>query len=550
VAGDALRRADALLADAPSASVGTHRRALARQVAAGLAGAEADQRLLGRLEIARNQSDHANPVLADATFAAAFGADGLDPDRRSPAEVGHDVAHRPAVVRQELVEALDCWAIIRVVLGDMPGRAPPSMRPLEVARGVDPDPWRNALRAALEHRDRAALIRMAQAPDLGLRPPRSLWLLGRLLIWSGQLERATETLERAWRADPGDYWITLYLALYATSIPTRPERAMTYATAAVALRPRSATAWDAVGLAHMRGKDPVAAEHAFRTAATLRPDDGLAHANLAFSLSLQGRLAEAVPEYRKEMALLGGQGRVDLGNVLVTLGRLEEGEAEIRAATKARPRQLRAWYFLALARIRLEDAAGASEALDRAAALAGPGSPWLSRIAATRVRLALLKRLPAVLRGEDRPADNAERMACVQLCTDLGRLAAAADLYAGALEAEPTLADDRTARHRESAARLAVKASTGPTRDSPPLDDAARAQLRRQALGWMRAELDTWSALLAPEAAQSVARWKTEPDLAGVRDPAALDALPADERNAWRDFWTAVDSFIARTRRD
>jgi hypothetical protein len=35
-------------------------------------------------------------------------------------------------------------------------------------------------------------------------------------------------------------------------------------------------------------------------------------------------------------------------------------------------------------------------------------------------------------------------------------------------------------------------------------------------------------------------RWQRLPDLAGVRDTAALARLPADERGAWQQFWADV----------
>src|SRR5262249_38402809 len=95
----------------------------------------------------------------------------------------------------------------------------------------------------------------------------------------------------------------------------------------------------------------------------------------------------------------------------------------------------------------------------------------------------LAKRFPAVLRGQDEPADNAERLAFAQLARDHKEFAFAARLWAEALESDPMLGDDRRAQHRFHAARAAILA-TGQGQDKPPLDDAAKARLRRQAFDW------------------------------------------------------------------
>jgi hypothetical protein len=42
------------------------------------------------------------------------------------------------------------------------------------------------------------------------------------------------------------------------------------------------------------------------------------------------------------------------------------------------------------------------------------------------------------------------------------------------------------------------------------------------------------------EVQRTMQHWQRVPDLAGVRDPAALARLPADERQAWQKFWADV----------
>ena len=72
-------------------------------------------------------------------------------------------------------------------------------------------------------------------------------------------------------------------------------------------------------------------------------------------------------------------------------------------------------------------------------------------------------------------------------------------------------------------------------------DDDASARFRGQALDWLKIELAFQNAEAEsrkPEANALVTRalqsWKTDPDLAGVRDPEAIRKLPESERNVWR----------------
>jgi serine/threonine-protein kinase len=126
-----------------------------------------------------------------------------------------------------------------------------------------------------------------------------------------------------------------------------------------------------------------------------------------------------------------------------------------------------------------------------------------------------------------------------------GQVDAAISQLQQALELNPKLTDVR--HHlfacRYAAACAAVAASTG---DSP-LGDAAREGLRRQALDWLRANLDARANLPQDSAAVdgSLAAWQTDPSLTGVRDRGALAKLPDVERDEWQRFWSAVAALVA-----
>src|SRR5262249_14232814 len=105
-------------------------------------------------------------------------------------------------------------------------------------------------------------------------------------------------------------------------------------------------------------------------------------------------------------------------------------------------------------------------------------------------------KLPAFLRGEARPADNAERLALAGLCHNHKRLyGTAGRLYAEAFVAQAALADDVQAGYRDAAAVAAARAGCGQGKDAPP-DGPERARWRQQALEWRQAELTAYAKLV------------------------------------------------------
>jgi hypothetical protein len=49
-------------------------------------------------------------------------------------------------------------------------------------------------------------------------------------------------------------------------------------------------------------------------------------------------------------------------------------------------------------------------------------------------------------------------------------------------------------------------------------------------------------------AIQNLRHWQADPDLAGIRDAAAIGSLLADEQAACRALWAEVDALRARAR--
>ncbi len=162
-------------------------------------------------------------------------------------------------------------------------------------------------------------------------------------------------------------------------------------------------------------------------------------------------------------------------------------------------------------------------------------------------------RVLALLSGEEKPADNAERLLVAQLCYDMGRYAGAARFWDEALALDHKLGDGRTAQHRYNAACAAALAGCGLGKDNPKPDQAARGVLRAKARGWLSEELAAWAKIAdsmadAISVAPILEHWKLDLDLAGVRDADALAELPEDERRAWQVLWTDVDALLEKAK--
>jgi serine/threonine-protein kinase len=165
------------------------------------------------------------------------------------------------------------------------------------------------------------------------------------------------------------------------------------------------------------------------------------------------------------------------------------------------------------------------------------------------VTKALDERLAAMIKGDHQPSDEADRLQLAQRAHEKTLYATSARLWAEALTPNPKLGEDRRAQRRYNAACAAALAGAGQGKDDPRPDEPARAKLRSQALGWLKAELAAWTKLLEsgppdvrPTITQTLQHWKQDPDLAGVREADALARLPEGERKEWQSLWAEVDA--------
>jgi tetratricopeptide (TPR) repeat protein len=219
----------------------------------------------------------------------------------------------------------------------------------------------------------------------------ALVLLVRGLRRSSAVEDAVALLRNAQDRYPTDFWLNHNLALYLYGIkPARPDEAVGYLRAALAVRPESS----------------------------------LAHGNLGFALSQMGRYAEAEAEYRKVIVLQPANALAhgNLGSALLNQRRVAEAVAVLRPATVLGPDSLVAHVNLGEALKRQGRYAEALTCYRRAREIAshdprwrGPSAEWVRD---AEHLVALANKVPAVLEGKVQPADIAERLALAEMCRD------------------------------------------------------------------------------------------------------------------------------------
>ncbi len=308
---------------------------------------KADRILLAELESIRgDRAVHNELHRTNGEYAAAFRKAGLDFDKVGPVEAARWLASRSRPA--ELAGYLDDWAsvsrrAIRTGVDDW-------RRLVATARAADPDPWRDALRARLGAGDDASLAELRRLADdgkaLDAQSAAGLALLARELLDLGEpadRERAADVLHRAATRHPGDFWVHYELA------SLRPEWAISHLTAAVAIRPGSASAHHGLGNALKGGPDRSDdAVTEYREALRLKPDNSWVQVALDTTLKEQGKLDEEVASCREAVRLHPDDpwAHANLAGTLKASRKLDEAIAEFREAIRLKPDMLLAYVEL------------------------------------------------------------------------------------------------------------------------------------------------------------------------------------------------------------
>jgi eukaryotic-like serine/threonine-protein kinase len=623
-----------------------------------------DQQLLERLDAIRmtrstyveGRDNHLadvrfNNAQADREYQKAFRDAALGVPPNDPDAAAQRV--KRSAVRVPLVAALDDWAVC----------APDAVRRdwvLRVARGADPDAWRDRARDPATWGDAAALAELARAAPVAGPPPPLLLALGERLQLAGG--DGVGLLRRVQEQYPDDFWanFTLGRALHSAVRQGKDDwrSATPFYQKAVDLRPKAVAVHNNLGLILANvgmledgadGRFGLGAFTVFRRALRIDPAFAPARNNLGLWLKRKGIWWFAIQEYRDalrddpELA----PAHFNLGEIQAGSGWIHDAIGHYREALRVDPDFARAHYYLGIAllakgrtdevfedyplgveslnpfrgsaqteaiayywqaydcapewvaarnslRIPPADGARLDEAIDhyRQAIRLEPGwdrphgalcqallakrqfaeadaafSRCLELVPpeATKLRgnlerlrercrrlLGLEGRLTAIVRGTDKPAAG-ECLDAAELCFDKNHNATAARLYAKALAASPRLTEDPRAGHRFNAARAAARAGCARGDDVAGQGEPKLKELRNQAREWLRQDLTAWAGMLDTgqigerlQARRALSPWRDDPDLAGLRDPDALDGLPPAEREEWRSFWGEIEALVRR----
>jgi serine/threonine-protein kinase len=462
-----------------------------------------------------------------------------------------------------------------------------------VQREYPADFWANlALGIVLVEKNPGESIRYLQAA-LAIRPRTALVYdnLGLALLGVGRSDEAIERFQQALLIDP-EFVNTHNNLGYALRAKGRLDEAIAHFRHALRNDPMLAAAHCNLGGALIeQGRYDEALEHV-QEAVRIDPKFPEAHAHLSAVLRARGGPQAVIAHYRQVLradpelapahAYLGSALaeaeqadeaidhlrhalRIDpklavahhqLGMALDSRGLSEEAVDHFQQVIALNPRILQAHAALGQALLGLGRFREARDATRRGLDLLPPEHPDRRKLVESLRRcenmLVLETRLPAVLRGEDRLAGAADQLQFADVFRVKKRYADAARLFEKAFAGKPQLADEvQVARFH--AARAAALAGCGQGEDGDKLSTEERARWREQARAWLQADLTVLAGKLDGGTAADRARvrgrltrWQVDPDLAGLRDPSALDGMTAEEREKCVGLWNEVNALLKR----
>jgi serine/threonine-protein kinase len=241
----------------------------------------------------------------------------------------------------------------------------------------------------------------------------------------------------------------------------------------------------------------------------------------------QGRWDSAIAELQREASFMPGPNP----RMVLAMAQFRRGDKEAARQTLA----------------------AAVAAFDWRAAQADNPATWTCHLLRREAESLIFPEITAFLDGRYLPRDNTERLAFLGVCRFKNLNLASAKLYADAFASDPKLADDPHVGHRYNAACAAALVGAGGGQDVGELSETERARWRRLAREWLRADLTAWAKRIDSEsrvdrnlASKVLTHWHVEPDLAGLREPGALEALSPDEQKECLALWEEVAAVLKR----
>jgi tetratricopeptide (TPR) repeat protein len=338
--------------------------------------------------------------------------------------------------------------------------------------------------------------------------------LGVLLMQQGKPSEALEMLQAAVKAKPDHVNAHMSLGNILRTMG-KPDDAMVQYRDVIRLQSNAVNAHLALAeILREKGNFQESAA-AYRSALTLKPDNSDAWNGLGATFRAAGANADAMTAFRKAIELKpdSAPAHCNLGLCLIDQGSFKEALEALKRGHELGSKQP-SWRY--------------------------PSSEWVKQ---AEHLIELDAKLPDVLKGDAKPASAREAVELAELCHRTRRLhGTAAKMFAQAFQDDPKLTEDPSLDRRFSAAGAAAMAAMGAGKDADQFDDKTRLAMRLQAQEWLKEDLALWrkgldDARSREAARRAVQRWLTAPELAGVRDKANLERLPAEERKDWQKLW-------------
>jgi serine/threonine-protein kinase len=316
-----------------------------RQVREAVREARRDSALLVELERiglekAAVKQGHFDQARAASRYAAVLHGYGVDP--AAPGEAAARV--RRSRISKALLAALEDWwratpdAAEREQLADVLQAAEPA-----------PDAFRGRWRSAARRRDREALVQMAAEPGVQALPPATLVGLADDLRAVKEYAAAERLLRAGQQRYRGNFWLNHDLGIVLLEQkPPRPEEAVPYLTAALALRSDSPGAYLNLGNALGEKKDLEGAIREYQAALQIDPNYAMAHYNLGKALYDKNDLKGAIREYQAALHIDPNYAPAhnNLGNALRDFRKLDDAIRECQSALDLDPNYAAAHYNL------------------------------------------------------------------------------------------------------------------------------------------------------------------------------------------------------------
>ncbi len=396
---------------------------------------------------------------------------------------------------------------------------------------------------------------------------------------------AITSFREAVRLDPNDYDAHhgLGLALCETG---ELDGAITASLEAIRLKPTYANPHNALGVTlHDKG-DLVGAIASYKEAIRLDPKFAKPHNNLGIALSDKGDLAGAIASYKEAIRLdpkldkphnnLGNALRAkgdlagaiasykeairldpkfakphnNLGIALRAKGDLAGAIASYKEAVRLDPKDADAHYNLGIALRAKGDLAGAIASYKEAVRLDPKNANVQRGLRLTERWFVLSDRFPAIQQETDTPRSSIEAVefAGFAVLDFQKRYSLAYHLLLHAITGDAKLMEP----NRYNIACYALRLAAGDDPNDKPCEKK-RLSLRKQAAECLSARLAVARKLETSakpedlkEAIRLMRHWLRDADLASVRDPERLAALPPEERERWEAFWADVRATLAK----